>query len=387
MIRLSKYAVVLFVAFSLASSLEEDTPKENKRTARRALPSVGPDHYSEVLADGTYKYAYTGEHRYVAERKLPDGTIEGESLYVRPDGYPVKVHYFADREGYRPKTEVLYNERIVATRRRFQPQVVREVVPPPAREIVRVAPPAREVIVPAPAPPVIVGPPSGANSVNVNVGGGVAAFRTAGGNGGDINVNTNGGDVAAAAPSVTAIVGPGGQAVVRPEAVARTSGASRYFRSGGGNGDVAIANPHTTAIVGAGGSVVVEPKASAVVGGGGPPEVVREVHHHTQSVVRAAPERIIEKVHVPVPVPVKTVSSPGYVYEAPRPATVVAHAPVPVQPVVVAHQPQPAVAVRSSGVVLVPPSSKYSYSYGYSAPDPKHPHAPNSAYVNVNVNH
>jgi len=35
----------------------------------------------------------------VAERRLADGTVEGESLYVRPDGVPIKVHYFADKEG------------------------------------------------------------------------------------------------------------------------------------------------------------------------------------------------------------------------------------------------------------------------------------------------
>lgn len=45
------------------------------------------------------RYAYTGEHRYVAERRLADGSIEGESLFVRPDGVPVKVHYFADKDG------------------------------------------------------------------------------------------------------------------------------------------------------------------------------------------------------------------------------------------------------------------------------------------------
>lgn len=47
------------------------------------------------------RYAYTGEHRYVAERRLSDGTVEGESLYIRPDGVPIKVHYFADGKGYR----------------------------------------------------------------------------------------------------------------------------------------------------------------------------------------------------------------------------------------------------------------------------------------------
>ncbi len=35
----------------------------------------------------------------MAERRLEDGTIEGESLFVRPDGVPVKVHYFADKDG------------------------------------------------------------------------------------------------------------------------------------------------------------------------------------------------------------------------------------------------------------------------------------------------
>ncbi len=107
----------------------------------------------------------------------------------------------------------------------------------------------------------------------------------------------------------------------------------------------------------------------------GQPEVVREVHHHTQNVVRAAPhvERVIERVPVPVSVHA-THSSGGYVYEAPRPSVVLAPHP-------------PAVAVRNSGVLIVPPSSRYSYSYGYSAPDPKHPQRDNSAYVNVNVNH
>lgn len=86
----------------------------------------------------------------------------------------------------------------------------------------------------------------------MNTWGGGPSVRSGGGSGtSDINVNTHGGDVAAASPSVTAIVGPGGQAIVRPEAHARTSGANKYFRSASsGSGDVAIANPHTTAIVG-----------------------------------------------------------------------------------------------------------------------------------------
>ena len=63
-----------------------------------------------------FRYAYTGENRYTAERRLSDGTVEGETVYVRPDGLPVKVHYFADAHGYRPKTEILYAERLAAAR-------------------------------------------------------------------------------------------------------------------------------------------------------------------------------------------------------------------------------------------------------------------------------
>jgi len=60
------------------------------------------------------RYAYTGRHKYVTERRLSDGTVEGESLYIRPDGVPIKVHYYADERGYRPQTEVLYKERVIA---------------------------------------------------------------------------------------------------------------------------------------------------------------------------------------------------------------------------------------------------------------------------------
>jgi len=368
-------ACLLLVSPCLGEEEEDTASADSKRVPRgaRTLPSVSGDHYSEVLSDGTYKFAYTGEHRYVAERRLSDGTIEGESLFVRPDGVPVKVHYFADKEGYRPKTEVLYKERIVATHR---PGVIREVVVPSGREVVRTVGRVHEVVVPArgpPPPPVIVAPPSGQNSVNVNLG--AASFRSAGHGGGDINVNARGGDVAISSPSVTAIVGPGGHAVVRPEAFARTSGnGNKLFRSSGfDSGDVSIANPHVNAIVGAGGSVVVEPRASAVTGGH--PEI-REVHHHTQSVVQSPPvvQRVVERIPVAVPVPVET--RRGYVYDAPRPASTV----------VIPHPPRAVAVPVHQQTLIVPPSSSYSYSYGYNAPDPKHPQRDNSAYVNVQVN-
>jgi len=248
-------------------------------------------------------------------------------------------------------------------------------VPARGHEVVRTVGRVHEVVVPsAPHPPVIVAPPSGQNSVNVNLG--AASFRNAGHGGGDINVNTRGGDVAVASPSVTAIVGPGGQAVIRPEAHSRTSGQGKLFRSSGfDSGDVSIANPHVNAIVGAGGSVIVEPRASAVVGGHSD---IREVHHHTQSVVQSPPvvQRVVERVPVAVPVPVET--RRGYVYDAPRLA--------PASTVVIPHPPAAVAVPVQHQTILVPPSSRYSYSYGYNAPDPKHPQRDNSAYVNVQVN-
>jgi hypothetical protein len=174
-----------------------------------------------------------------------------------------------------------------------------------------------------------------------------------------ISLGSNNGDVAAALPSVTAIVGPGGHAEIHPEAIARTGG-SGYFRSGGGNGDVAIARPSATAIVGPGASVVIAPKAKAYSGGAqeesSRPEVVPVLTRvgHPQSVIAVPAAR------APIPVALR----------APLPVVV-----------------PEVTAIRTSGVVVVPPNPSYAYSYSYSAPDGKNPHlGNNSATVSVRVN-
>lgn len=192
-----------------------------------------------------------------------------------------------------------------------------------------------------------------------------------------VNAATNGGDVVAAVPSVTAIVGPGAHAVIQPEADAHSE-SNAGFRSYGSGGDVAISNPQVTAIAGAGSSVVIAPKARASSGVSAPAAVVREVHHAPPHVVTpvqrvVSPQRVFTVPHPP-PRVVATHASPGYVYNPPR-----------APPVLVAPAPQ-VTAVRASGVLVVPPNPSYSYEYSYSAPDGKHPQRDNSAYVRVNVN-
>ncbi|ODN03471.1 Endocuticle structural glycoprotein SgAbd-2 [Orchesella cincta] len=305
------------------------------------LPSVSDAHYQEILSDGSYKYAYTGEHRYVAERRLADGSVEGESLYIRPDGVPIKVHYFADGQGYRPKTEVLYKERLT-TARRIPVVATRKVVVPEVREVVDVIS----------HPAVVVAPPRSDNSVRVNL----ADARSGQG----VNVASNG-DVAAAVPSITAVIGPGSHAVISPEAEAH-SGSNGFFRSAGGSGSAALANPQVTAIAGPGSTVVISPKSRASTGNA-VPVVERVIAPH-----------VVERVQPVLTTARKVVAThaaPGYVYSAP-PAVVAA-------PTVT--------AVRAQGVLVIPPKPSYSYTYSYSAPDGKHPQRDNSAYVNVNVNH
>ncbi|CAL8133819.1 unnamed protein product [Orchesella dallaii] len=309
------------------------------------LPSVSDAHYQEILPDGSYKYAYTGEHRYVAERRLADGSVEGESLYVRPDGVPIKVHYFADGKGYRPKTEVLYKERLLTTARRIPVVATRRVVGPEVREVVDVIS----------QPTVVVAPPRSDNSVRVNL----ADTRSGQG----VNLAANG-DVAAAVPSVTAIIGPGSHAVISPEAEAH-SGSNGLFRSGSGSGSAAVANPQVTAIAGPGSSVVISPKSRASTG--------NTVPVNTRVVERVIAPQVVERVQpvfAATPKVVATHAAPGYVYGSP---SVVAAPSL--------------TAVRAQGVIVVPPKPSYSYTYSYSAPDGKHPQRDNSAYVNVNVNH
>lgn len=307
----------------------------NKRLYR-SLPSVSDDHYQEQYADGTYKYAYTGENRYTAERRLSDGTVEGETLYVRPDGIPVKVHFFADANGYRPKTDVLYSERLVARTRTIDIPVPDG--PPP---LYLAPPPEQPVPVPVAVPvavPYHVPKPIDDASVNVRL------------EGSNINIGggRNGGeDVAVANPSITAIVGPGGHAEIRPESIATT-------RSGGR----AISNPTTNAVIGPGGSVVLAPSAKAST-------VSDDDTIITTTSVRSSPGRriLLPDVHTVVPLP---------------------HPPVsPVRTVV----PVPVIPEVRAGVVVVPPQSSYSYEYSYSAPDSRHPAAgDNRAHVAVRVN-
>ncbi|CAG7835462.1 unnamed protein product [Allacma fusca] len=351
-----KFSVpLLLLVCSVALSMGQGFPKG--RRLYRSLPSVSDDHYSELRADGTYN----------AERRLRDGTVEGETLYVRQDGVPVKVHYFADSHGYRPKTEVLYAERLAAARKVIVPDVVYD----------------------SRAPGVVLAPPVLRTANNLEV-------RSAGD---DLAVgNNNGGDTAFAQPSVTAIVGPGGHVNIAPEAVARTGNSySRNLRTG----DTAIAKPSVNAVVGPGASVSISPKATALTGSAGIGDhpivyerelrrpvttVVREVHQPiTQIVKEVQPvtyvkevpvvREIVRPVAVPVvreivrpvavPVPVATASR-GYVYAPPTPELT---------------------AVRAQGVVVVPPNPSYSYEYAYSAPDEKHPgYGNNRAYVNVKVN-
>lgn len=192
-------------------------------------------------------------------------------------------------------------------------------------------------------------------------------------------MGTNGGDVAAAVPSITAIVGPGARAEIRPEAEAH-SGSGAVFRSVGSGGDVAVANPQITAVAGAGSSVVIAPRARASTGN--VPVVTKEIHH--TPVVTPVQRVIPAPAFVPPPPPpprvVAThtaVPANGYVYAppAPPPATRII---APVSPSVT--------AIRAEGVIVVPPKPSYSYTYSYSAPDGKFPHRDNSAFVNVNVN-
>jgi hypothetical protein len=340
----------------------------------RSLPSVSDDHYSEVRADGTYKYAYTGPGRYSAERRLRDGTVEGETVYVRQDGVPVKVHYFADSNGYRPKTEVLYAERLAAARKVIVPEVVYKEIDA------------------ARAPGVVLSPPvlRTANNLEVRSAGDELAVG-----------NNNGGDTAIAQPSVTAIVGPGGHANIAPEAVARTGNSYNGYSRNLRNGDTAIAKPSVNAIVGPGGAVSISPKATALTGSGAyndnayvyerelsrPVNVVREVHHQpvTQIVREVRPVQVVKEVQ-PVQV-VREVQPVQVVREVP-----VVREVVPVQAdrgYLYPHPPQrpELTAVRAQGVVIVPPNPSYSYEYGYSAPDEKHPsYGNNRAYVNVKVN-
>jgi len=274
----------------------------------RALPSVSDDHYSELLPDGTYKYAYTGENRYHAEKRASDGTVEGETVYVRPDGVPVKVHYFADARGYRPKTEILFSERIRTIEPYHDPRPTVLIAPPPPPEVVHVPVPVK------------LSHPDDA-SINARV------------EGNHINIGglRSGEDVAIANPSVTAIVGPGGRAELRPESYARA-----------GRGGVAIANPSSTAIVGPGGSVVLAPTARASTGS-----------EHEGPII--------------VPVPVESIQA-RHVY---TPGPPVHHVGVP---------------VRAPEVLVVPASPSYSYTYSYTAPDSKYPQRDNSAFVDVRVN-
>jgi len=340
---------VLTIIFGIIWSVQGGPPVKRSYT----LPSVSDAHYQEILPDGSYKYAYTGEHRYVAERRLADGTVEGESLYIRPDGVPIKVHYFADGKGYRPKTEVLYKERLLTTARRVPVLANRRVVVPVERQVVDVIQPPPAVVIPP--------PPSSARVNLVDTRSGQA-----------VNLATNGGDVAAAVPSVTAVIGPGAHVVIEPQAEAHSANGGAGFRGVGSGGDLSIANPQVTAIAGVGSSVVIAPKARATSGNVGH-QTVREVHHAphphvvtpVQRVIPAPPPRVIATHSVP---------SNGYVYARPTPNVLV---PVP---------PPTVTAVRASGVIVVPPKPSYSYTYSYSAPDGKHPQRDNSAYVNVQVN-
>ena len=235
-----------------------------------------------------FRYAYTGVNTYHAEKRLADGTVEGETLVVRPDGVPVKVHYFADNFGYRPQTEVLYSERIISEPQRksrvLAPDVVYNVdhdtavvhraeptvllgtsflimlMPMAAHSSYydrsNAAPPPPG---PPPPPPVVHtkevhhvpvpvhDPTRGDGSINVRLDGSHISIGDSGrsGLGGS-------GHVAAASPSITAIVGPGGHAELRPETIARS-----------GHGGTALSNPTVNAIVGAGGSAVVAPSSRA----------------------------------------------------------------------------------------------------------------------------
>jgi len=85
-------ACLLLVSSCLGEEEEDTAAAGNKRVPRgaRTLPSVSGDHYSEVLSDGTYKFAYTGEHRYVAERRLSDGTIEGKAYLSAQTEFQLK---------------------------------------------------------------------------------------------------------------------------------------------------------------------------------------------------------------------------------------------------------------------------------------------------------
>jgi len=291
-------------------SLVESFARTNRFVA--SLPSVSDDHYQESRRDGSYRFAYTGDNSYRAERRLADGTVEGETLYVRPDGVPVKVHYFADAKGYRPQTEVLYSERI------------RTVGVPSSEPTVYLAPPSEPP--PAVAIPVPVPVPDG--SVNARI------------EGNTINIGSNGfrsggEDVAVASPTITAIVGPGGRAELRPDTYARS-----------GRNGVAISNPTLNSVVGPGGSVVIAPTT------------------------RASSNSDPEIINVPSePIHARAVLS--------QPAVVLSAAPPP---------PLHHVPVHSPDVLLVPARNSYEYTYSYSAPDNNHPHRDNSAFVNVRVN-
>lgn len=68
--------------------------------------AAGPDQLT-LLTDNGVRFGYQGDNQFRAERRYPNGTVEGFFTQINADGKMVRTHYTAGTQGYRTSSEII----------------------------------------------------------------------------------------------------------------------------------------------------------------------------------------------------------------------------------------------------------------------------------------
>jgi len=68
--------------------------------------AAGPNQLT-LLTDNAVRFGYEGDNQFRAERRYPNGTVEGFYTQINPGGKVVRTHYIAGSQGYTTSSETI----------------------------------------------------------------------------------------------------------------------------------------------------------------------------------------------------------------------------------------------------------------------------------------
>jgi len=68
--------------------------------------AAGPNQLT-LLTDNAVRFGYQADDQFRAERRYPNGTVEGFFAQINADGKAVRTHYIAGSQGYKSSSETI----------------------------------------------------------------------------------------------------------------------------------------------------------------------------------------------------------------------------------------------------------------------------------------